>query len=94
MSNHELSEAYSMMMKFARRCAYDLRHASSHVPRGEFRELFEKRSEEWISLFDPDRMKQYRVEILQQLEEAESENLRLRTQLKEAGIYPNCERPF
>lgn len=82
-----------MAIKFARRCAYDLDHAAGMAP-GEFRDLFCKRAQQWIALFDPDRMKQYRVSILDQLEEIERENEVLRKQLREAGILPDSEKPF
>ena len=70
-----LMECHMMLLKRARRCAYDLDHCASMISdegmwKG-FKTDFHNSSKFYQDLFTPDGIKDYREEIFQRIEKAE-----------------------
>lgn len=65
------NELVQLLVKGARRCAYDLRHAADDARDNS--ELWRQRAEMWIGIFDPgDGLKDYRHRLHQVISDQES----------------------
>jgi hypothetical protein len=96
-SQESLAESYAMLIKLARRCAHDLDHAVSFIPEDTWPlEMLEPRSRQWLKIFSPSGVKNYRTKLHDQLDDLEMEVALLRRQLENAGIKPDTIRdiPF
>lgn len=72
-------EHYELLLKSARRCAYDLKHSAATQQSPEFMQIYMQRAEMWIGIFSPDGIKNYRHELHQEID-------RLRSLLRMNGI--------
>jgi hypothetical protein len=94
-SHSDLADAYSMLLKFARRCAYDLDHSISFMRDGHWAQKeFEHRSRHWLKIFSPSGMKNYRQQIFEHIDAIERDNEELRAELRAAGIEPKTGKPI
>lgn len=94
-------ELFRLVMKAAQRCAYDLKHASHNIPSNVmFRDItlqsfFEKRSIEWLKIFNPDGIKNYHHELHNSIDLLELRIDKYRAILKDNNIKdPYPELPF
>lgn len=103
MSNRDLKQLNELIIKSARRCAYDLSHAASTISTlgpGDIPEeyhVFRERADYWKSVFNPaDGGKNYRSSLGNEIMELEAEVTRLQRLCKENNInYENPNRiPF
>lgn len=85
-----LAEHYLILLKSARRCAYDLRHAAdmlpSEGPDANFSQIFRDRAHQWIGIFAPDGIKNYKLELHQEMFRIECEVRRLIKLCKDNGV--------
>jgi hypothetical protein len=81
-----LAESHLILLKSARRCAYDLRHAQDNIQDKWCREKFDRRATFWLEIFSPTGVKDYRLEMITQIEKLEYEVFCLRRELAEHGI--------
>ena len=91
----ELAQQYELTLKAARRCAYDLSHCSSELymytdnknisPWADY----ESMSRNWLDIFSPDGIKNYRHALHGEISRLESDVDRLRRLCLENGIDPN-----
>lgn len=56
-------ELFDLILKVARRCAYDLAHAADEIGMNSTSELFRERARMWIEIFEGDGGKKYRHEL-------------------------------
>lgn len=96
-----LAETLAITIRCARRCAYDLSHAADLIdhrgPWAEFGQRFERKAAHWQSLFSSGAsMKDYRLELHNDLDKAERTIEKLRARLVELGEPPTLpdEMPF
>lgn len=90
-----LSEVHALLIKTARRCAYDLAHAAGDVRDEEWSKFYHARSQHWLKIFEPDGMKNYRHQLHHDIESLESQNRALVKLLDENNIkHPYGEMPF
>ena len=94
-------ELYELVLKSARRCAYDLKHASDDIPRdvlfcGESRgEMWNNQGNSWIKIFQPDGMKDYRHRLHREIDIMDIKITGYQRILKEHGIDDDTiEIPF
>lgn len=73
----ELRECHDIMLKTARRCARDLRHAVDHIADPEIRPMFVSRIQLYETVFAD--LRDYRLELHNRLDRAMAENEQLRT---------------
>jgi hypothetical protein len=86
-SKNALANSYLILLKSARRCAYDLRHATDNIPSEHWTyQTFKDRSSFWLEIFSPTGVKDYRLAMIGQIEKLESEVKELRKELHEHGI--------
>ena len=86
-----LEENYLILLKSARRCAYDLRHAGSDLsmyPDDGLRPDYSERAHYWLKIFAPDGIKNYRHEMHQEIWRLEREIERLTELCKKNNIDP------
>ena len=81
-----LAEQHQLLVKSARRCAYDLKHAADDVRDFTAREIFEDRAHMWLQIFSPDGVKDYRHSLHRKISEQRSEIERLKKLCEENGI--------
>ncbi len=90
-------QLYEILLKSARRCAYDLNHAVDMIDESEMKQILLERAKYWKDLFTAGtNMKDYRIsyvndifELEQNVERAEKELVRLIKLLEERGIRHN-----
>lgn len=98
----ELRQLNELMVKSARRCAYDLRHAASYLSmtgeNGKIPpecEIFHERSRHWLSVFNPaDGGKNYRSKLINDIEELHDEVDRLEKLCRDNNIDPTNPKRF
>jgi hypothetical protein len=88
-----LAESYLILLKSARRCAYDLRHAADAIPAGYYNDIFDERSRSWVKLFAADGIKDYRLEMHRDIDALRREVDALRAELLEHGITSKVRNP-
>ncbi len=94
-----LAQHFEILTKSARRCAYDLRHAaddlSSYVGPDHYVD-FSQRANQWLEIFAPDGIKNYRLDLHREITMLESQVRRLTDLCKANGIDDPIfsERPF
>ncbi len=93
-----LRDQHMMLIKCARRCAYDLMHCSSDLSLYDekWSNIYRDRARHWDSIFSPDGVKNYRLELHMKIIDLERSNAKMSDMLKELGVYnPHDERmPF
>lgn len=87
----QLVQQHDLLLKSARRCAYDMRHASDFIPVSAGNELFgakfyRERANMWLGIFTPDGIKNYQHELFNRISELERELERTRALLAKNGI--------
>ena len=94
-TRYELLEQYTLVLKAARRSAYDLRHAAINLhmadsfDKEELREYalrYEERAEHWLDIFAPDGGKDYRHNLHQEIWKAENKVTKLIQLCKDNGV--------
>lgn len=98
----ELRQLNELMVKSARRCAYDLRHAASYLsmssPDGKLPpecEIFHERSRYWLSVFNPaDGGKNYRTQLGNEIDKLQDEVERLEKLCRDNNINPTHPTRF
>jgi hypothetical protein len=82
-----LREHYLILLKSARRCAYDLRHAGSELNMQKEKPFldFEQRAQMWIDIFAPDGVKNYRLDLHNEIFRLELKIKELEKQVVELG---------
>lgn len=89
----EVFEQYTLVLKAARRCAYDLAHAADMIDRrghyAEFSEIFAKNARMWLGIFSPTGAKDYRHRLHQEANMLELRVERLRDFCQKNGLDPN-----
>lgn len=63
----ELVDLLTLNIMAARRCAYDLRHASISCDNEYERDLYHKRAKMWLDIFNPSGIKNYRHDLLKEI---------------------------
>lgn len=84
--SEHLAAHYEVLLKSARRCAYDLAHAADpsiaeHID-------IEKRARDWLDIFAPDGVKNYRLRLHRDILSLESQVSKLYEMAKAAGLNP------
>jgi hypothetical protein len=69
-------EQYTLVLKGARRCAYDLKHASA--ARADDGPMFYERANMWLEVFSPTGGKDYRHELHSEIDSLDREIERLK----------------
>lgn len=89
-------ELLRLIVKAARRCAYDLAHAVDYMEPGHMKELLRDRPARWLAIFNPaDNGKNYRDELHENIRELEREVERLRNLCDENEIeWDDPSLPF
>lgn len=97
-------ETHEIMIKCARRCAYDLGHAISlmHMDKNDWRrpiyDQLQANQEHWIGLFrSGNTMKDYRIKLHNDIDNRDAEIARLRAIIEAHGIdgaYTDDDIPF
>jgi hypothetical protein len=93
----ELADQYSLLLKAARRCSYDMSHCSSELDMALSRTNekaiidFHERSRMWLGLFNPDGGKDYRHRLHHDINNLDLEISRLKRLCDEHKI--NHEDP-
>lgn len=87
------AQLYEILLKSARRCAYDLSHAINCIPSdsldSQLKNELELRAQWWQELFTAgNNMKDYRLSYVHDISKLESEVGRLTKLCKENGIDP------
>lgn len=90
----EFLEEYTLVLKAARRCAYDLGHAARHADDIELRELFSGRARIWQTIFSPTGAKDYRHELHHDIDRLEDQVNRLIQLCDDNKIIHNEDRPY
>ena len=95
--NH-LVEQNSLIIKAARRCAYDLRHCADQIPTSGYKyespEWWQDNANRWVDLFTEDGAKNYRHSLHLEVFNLEIEIKRLSKLLDENGIEHEKDIPF
>lgn len=65
--NDELVTLLSLNIMAARRCAYDLKHASQSCDNEYERNLYYKRSQQWLNIFCPSGIKDYKHGLIKEI---------------------------
>lgn len=100
LSRDSLEETHLILLKSARRCGYDLRHAVDQIYMAnggtcETYEAFKHRANFWLKIFSPTEIKNYRLELHSEIEKLEDRIEVLENKLKEHGIeVPFNNQPF
>lgn len=86
----ELLEQYVLILKAARRCGYDLRHAADKLcwdekDKEDF-EFFSARAEGWLDIFAPTGAKDYRHQLHMDIWNLESKVEKMKKVCDEAGV--------
>ena len=81
-----LAAHYEILLKSARRCAYDLAHAADpgiaeHID-------IDQRARDWLDIFAPDGVKNYRLRMHRDILSLESQVHKLYEMAKGAGLNP------
>lgn len=82
---------YLILLKSARRCAYDLRHAGSNLscyPDDGLRPDYYDMAHGWLRIFAPDGIKNYRLDLHQEIFRLESQVKTLEKLCRDNGIDP------
>lgn len=74
----DMTEEYTLLLKSARRCAYDLSHAAWGPTTPDMSDMFERRARMWLNIFSPDGMKDYRHRLHNDIDKLEFRIQRLR----------------
>lgn len=83
----ELFEQYALILKAARRCAYDLAHASSDLWFATRKEnIYHERHQMWLEIFEPTGAKDYRHKLHLEIDNLEYEIKRLQKVCTENNI--------
>ena len=97
----ELFEQYTLVLKAARRCAYDLRHAGGDMfwnredEEDEKYEFYSDRADNWLQIFAPTGAKDYRHKLHMEIWELESKVDKLKKLCEENGIQHDIDEiPF
>ena len=93
-TRYEMFEQYTLVLKAARRCAYDLRHAASGVKDEGESKIYHDRAYMWQEIFSPTGGKDYRHRMHGEIRQLESEISRLLKVLKDNGIEETKHIPF
>lgn len=92
-----LAESHLILLKSARRCAYDLQHAVDNIPPDSYySRLFRARSQFWLEIFSPAGIKDYRLEMIETISRLERENEKLRALMRKHLLDPKTldDQPF
>lgn len=85
-----LMEAHNILIKSARRCAYDLRHAASLIDHGHWSDLKDhltRNAEHWVALFQSgNSIKDYQLELHREIDIRDREIVRLKKLLEANNI--------
>lgn len=81
-------EEYTLLLKAARRCAYDLSHSAWGNQTPELADRFETRARMWINIFSPDGVKDYRHRLHNDIDKLELRIDRLREFCTKNGLDP------
>lgn len=81
-------ETHVLVLKAARRCAYDLKHAAGQLSHKdpELSKHFYSRARMWLNIFQPTGGKDYRHELHSELSQLETKLSVVRDILKKHGI--------
>ena len=83
-----LLEQYTLVLKAARRCAYDLGHAASECKDRDMGKLYHARHNMWLEIFSPTGGKDYRHDLHRQIAQLEREIEDLKA---ESSLTPNIK---
>jgi hypothetical protein len=90
-----IEDSYLILLKSARRCAYDLSHAGSDLSLlpddGLERPDYYERAHYWLKLFAPDGIKNYRHEMHLEIWRLEQQVKDLEKQLRAKGFEPDAD---
>ncbi len=93
-----LQESHEILIRCARRCAYDLQHAVSFIPAKHTRvaERLQVKADWWIDLFSSgNSVKDYRLQLHRELDERDVTIAALRAALQKHGVEdPTQPIPF
>lgn len=88
----ELMEAHNILIRAARRCAYDLRHAAALIDKDHWSDLkqhLRRNAEHWVALFQSgNSVKDYQIQLHHEIEIRDRKILELKNLLRENGIDP------
>jgi len=97
----EMFEQYTLVLKAARRCAYDLNHAAGRMfwdktePEDKEYKFYADRADGWLEIFSPTGGKDYRHKLHLEIFELEHKVEKLKNLCEENGIeYDADEIPF
>jgi len=84
-----IGELHDVLLRSARRCAYDLRHAADEIVDVRVRQGYQERAEMWVSIFaSGNALKDYRLEWHREILQKDVEISRLRALCVANGIDP------
>jgi hypothetical protein len=93
-----LVEQHSLLIKAARRCAYDLRHCIQEIPESNYKysspEWWGERANMWVDIFTEDGAKNYRHKLHSEIFKMECEVNRLEKLLDANNIEHKKDIPF
>jgi hypothetical protein len=100
----EFFEQYTLVLKAARRCGYDLSHAATDIfmsytkseeERSKSEEFYSDRSQQWLEIFAPTGAKDYRHKLHMEIWELERKVDKLKKLCEENGIQHDIDEiPF
>jgi len=93
----EFIEQYTLILKAARRCGYDLRHAADDLCRngGDDYTFYDERADGWLDIFSPTGAKDYRHKLHLEIWNLESKVDKLKKLCEENGIEHDADEiPF
>lgn len=83
---------FETLLKSARRCAYDLRHAADGMAEDDpLQKIFSERANLWLRIFAPGGVKDYRLSMHLDLWNAERERDGYKKRLADAGLLDKWE---
>jgi hypothetical protein len=84
-----VAELHDVLLRSARRCAYDLRHAADEIADQRLRKGFGDRADMWVGIFaSGNALKDYRLELHREIQKRDVEIARLRTLCEANGVSP------
>lgn len=91
----ELYAMLDLLQMGLRRCAYDLRHATSELrPESFLAGRLRKKCDHWLKLSNPKGFKEYHAELYGEIDKLERELKKCREVMGEHGLYLDDDMPF
>jgi hypothetical protein len=84
-----IAELHDVLLRSARRCAYDLRHAADEIVEARTRRAYGDRADMWLGIFaSGNALKDYRLELHREIQKRDTEIARLRALCEANGVNP------